>query len=118
MTDTIIAIIGSLGGLTGLVSLLFIKQERRSKDLDNENKDLEIEARQSEEWRKLYEQERDALKEREAKIDALYEEIKMHRNEKAQMAVKIAELEVRCTKAELLMCKRPGCAQRQPQTGY
>lgn len=118
MNDLILGIIGALGGVTGLVSLFFIKQERRSKDLDNENKDLENEARQSEEWRKLYEQERDELKEREAKIDSLYEEIKRHRDEKAQMAVKNAELEVRCTKAELLMCKRPGCAQREPQTGY
>lgn len=118
MTELILGIIGGLGGITSIVSLFFIKQERRSKELDNDTKDLEIETKQSEEWRKLYKQECDELKERDAKIDSLYEEIREHRDEKAQMAIEKAELEVRCTKAELLMCKRSGCAQREPQTGY
>ncbi len=118
MTEIISMIIGGLGGLTGVVSLLYVKQERRSKDLDNETKKLEVEAKQSEEWRKLYEQEREEVKERDAKIDSLYEEIKMLRNEKAQLIVTNTEIEVRCTKAELLQCKRPGCGEREPQTGY
>lgn len=129
MLDTILSIVGSLGGVTGLVSLLYIKQERKSKDLDNETKDLDNEAKQSGEWRKLYEEERACLlqarqeydanmKEKDEKIDSLYGEIANQRNQKVELHNKIAELSVDLTKLKMLKCEVANCLNRKPPTGY
>lgn len=129
MWETILSIIGSLGGITGLISLLYIKQERTSKDLDNTAKELDNEAKQSEEWRKLYEEERqrnikereqydETLKQKDAKIDELYAEIANQRNQKVELHNRIAELSVENTKLKILKCEKANCGYRQPPTGY
>lgn len=122
MLETILAIIGSLGGMTGIASLLYIKQERKSKDLDNE-------AKQSEEWRKLYEEERgcclqarkdydETIKEKDAKIDELFAEISNQRNQKVELHNRIAEMTVELTKLRMLKCEAVNCVNRKPPTGY
>lgn len=129
MLETILSIVGSLGGLTGIVSLFYIKQERKSKELDNKTKDLGNEAKQSDEWRKLYEEERacflsarqeyDAnIKERDEKIDSLYAEISNQRNQKVELHNKIAETTVELTKLKMLKCEVVNCLNRKPPTGY
>lgn len=129
MLETILSIVGSLGGLTGVVSLFYIKQERKSKELDNETKDLNNEAKQSDEWRKLYEEERacfrsasqeyDAtIKEKDEKIDSLYAEISNQRNQKVELHNKIAEMTVELTKLKMLKCEVVNCLNRKPPTGY
>lgn len=129
MLETILAIIGSLGGITGVASLLYIKQERKSKDLDNETKDIDNEAKQSEEWRKLYEEERECflqarkdydetIKRKDAKITELFAEINNQRNQKAELHNKIAEMTVELTKLRLLKCEAVNCVNRKPPTGY
>lgn len=129
MLETILSIVGSLGGLTGVVSLFYIKQERKSKELDNETKDLDNEAKQSDEWRKLYEEERacflsasqeyDAIiKEKDEKIDSLYAEISNQRNQKVELHNKIAEMTVELTKLKMLKCEVVNCLNRKPPTGY
>lgn len=129
MLETILSIVGSLGGLTGFVSLFYIKQERKSKELDNETKDLGNEAKQSDEWRKLYEEERacflaarqeyDAtIKEKDKTIDSLYAEIANQRNQKVELHNKIAEITVEFTKLKMLKCEVVNCLNRKPPTGY
>ena len=129
MMETIMTIIAGLGGITGLASLFYIKQERKSKDLDNESKDMDIEHRQSDEWRRLYEEERamllkcreafdSELKEKDAKIDSLYSEISNQRNQKVELHNKIAEMTVEITKLRLLKCEMAACLNRKPPTGY
>lgn len=129
MLETILAIIGSLGGITGVASLLYIKQERKSKDLDNETKGIGNEAKQSEEWRKLYEEERECflqackdydetIKRKDAKITELFTEINNQRNQKAELHNKIAEMTVELTKLRLLKCETVNCINRKPPTGY
>ena len=129
MLETILSIVGSLGGLTGVVSLFYIKQERKSKELDNETKDLNNEAKQSDEWRKLYEEERacfrsarqeyDAtIKEKDEKIDSLYAGISNQRNQKVELHNKIAEMTVELTKLKMLKCEVVNCLNRKPPTGY
>lgn len=129
MLETILSIVGSLGGLTGIVSLFYIKQERKSKELDNKTKDLDNEAKQSDEWRKLYEEERacflsasqeyDAtIKEKDEKIDSLYAEISNQRNQKVELHNKIAEMTVELTKLKMLKCEVVNCLNRKPPTGY
>lgn len=129
MLETILAVVGSLGGITGLVSLFYVKQERKSKELDNETKDIDNEAKQSEEWRKLYEEERECfvqackdydetIKEKDTKIDSLYAEISNQRNQKVELHNKIAEMTVELTKLRLLKCEAVNCINRKPPTGY
>lgn len=100
------------GVLAGGVSpFLFFKQEKAARSLDNE-------AKTSAEWKQLYEEERGERKERDVKIDHLYEKINTLRDEKTEQAKLIAELEVENTRLKLLTCKIPSCPKRQPQTGY
>lgn len=105
-----------------LSTLVFFPQLRNSKKIDNESK-------QSEEWRKLYEEANEELKEerkrfddmvavKDNKIDALFTEISKHRDEKAEKSNKIASLEVENTRLCILKCEVPACPNRKPPTGY
>jgi hypothetical protein len=94
-----------------LAMFFFFPQERKAKNLENE-------AKQSEEWKKLYEETHEELQSRDTKIDELYAEISRHRDEKAKQAIRITELEVENTKLKLLKCEVPSCPNRQPPTGY
>lgn len=110
MVEVIVAIIsGLLAG--GLSPILYFRQERNSKDIDNE-------AKQSEEWKKLYEETKDEIKEKDEKIDALYAVINEHIDNESLQAKRIADLEVEATRLKLLMCEVPSCMKRKPQTGY
>lgn len=100
------------GVLAGGVSpFLFFRQEKDARSLDNE-------AKTSAEWKKLYEEEREERKERDVKIDHLYEKINTLRDDKTELAKRIAELEVENTRLKLLTCEIPSCPKRKPQTGY
>jgi C4-dicarboxylate-specific signal transduction histidine kinase len=114
MIDNIIAaIIGLFAG--NVAMFLFFPQMRKTKVLENE-------AKQSEEWRKLYEETHEELKQRtqayETKIEQLYEEVTQHRDTKAQLRQTNTELEVENTKLCLLKCELPKCPNRKPPTGY
>lgn len=110
MIEVIVAIVsGLLAG--GLTPFLFFKQDRNSREIENE-------AKQSEEWKKLYAETKEELKERDEKIDALYTQIHTQRDNEAAMAKHITEIEVENTKCKMLMCEVPSCPKRQPQTGY
>ncbi len=113
-------IVGALAG--SLSTFAFFPQVRKSKILENE-------ATQSEEWKKLYDEER-SMREADLKawseershllekIDSLYDQIKQHRDEKAEMAKRIAELEVTNTRLTMLKCEVVNCPNRKPPTGY
>lgn len=110
MIEIIVAIVsGVLAG--GLSPFLFLRQIKNAKDIENE-------PHQSEEWCKLYEEECQERKERDAKIDELYKAISAQRDKKASLAKRISELEVENTRLKLLMCEVPSCPNRKPQTGY
>lgn len=122
MIETILQIVGTLGGVTGIASLFYIKQNRISKELENESK-------QSDEWRKLYEEERQALKKfreerdekmakKDAEINELFSEITNQRNQKMELHDRIAEMTVELTKLRLLKCEAVNCINRKPPTGY
>lgn len=112
-------ITGIIGVICGNASMfLFFRQERRSKSLDNDLKELESEARESEEWKKLYECVHDELRERDAKIDALYETISSWRDKFNDKTTEIAQLEIELTKLRMLKCDVPSCPNRKPPTGY
>lgn len=110
MIETIItAIVGCITG--NIMMFLLLPQERKAKNLENE-------AKQSEEWKKLYEEAHAESRSKDEKIDSLYNEIAKHRDEKAQKALRITELEVENTRLKVLKCEVPSCLNRKPPTGY
>lgn len=103
-------------------TVLFFPQTRREKNLQNE-------AKQAEEWRKLYEEERKARDEDQkdwhdernrldAKIDDLYIQINHHRDEKATIIKRNTTLEVENTRLSMLKCEVVNCPNRKPPTGF
>lgn len=103
-------------------TLIFYPQTRKEKNLQNE-------AKQAEEWKKLYDEEHETRREERAdwhterekldlKIDDLYAQINKHRDEKAEITKRNTQLEVANTKLMLLKCEMPGCPKRTPPTGY
>ena len=103
-------------------TVLFFPQTRKEKNLQNE-------AKQAEEWKKLYDEERDARAEDRkdwegerarlnAKIDDLYVQISHHRDEKAEIIKQNTKLEVENTRLTMLKCEVVNCLNRKPPTGY
>lgn len=107
VTSSIAAVLGALGS----GSIFLVRQNKTAKKIENE-------AAQSEEWRKLYDEVKAELHERDGKIDRIYDEKKELRNELHELARHITELEVELTKSKIYRCEVPGCAQRQPPTGF
>lgn len=121
MIEAIISSVVSL--VLGIGStILFYPQTKREKNLQNE-------AAHSEEWRKLYEEERKARDEDtkdwkaerdrlEQKVDDLFTLINKHRDEKAEMTKRNTKLEVDNTRLSMLKCEVINCINRKPPTGY
>lgn len=92
--------------LTALVSaavtwggtFLFYKQEKKSRDIDNESK-------QSEEWRKLYLESQEDSRKKDEKIDDLYKIIEGMRRD-------ITALERRVQLNTIYRCDRIECGKR------
>ena len=110
---------GIIGVIAGNASMfLFFRQERRSKTLDNDSKEHDNEAKESEEWKKFYECVHDELREKDQKIDTLYVQISDWRDKYNALASDKAQLEVNNAKMCLLKCEVPSCPNRKPSTGY
>lgn len=102
-----ISLLSVLGGGTWL----YFRQERKSKELANENTAIA-------QWQDLFAQYKSECTEKDAKIDKLYDEIKSHRDEKIKLRNEKADLMVENTKLKLTHCEIKGCAKRIPPTGY
>lgn len=117
MFDQIVsAIVGMVCG--NIMMFLLLPQKRKSEDLKNKAQDLENEATQSEEWQKLYLEEREQITKLNQRVDSLYEELTKSRSENSSLYDQITELKVDNTKLKLLKCEKPACPHRQPPTGY
>lgn len=97
-------IIVSLGGsfLTGgaFISLLYRRENKRAKQLENETT-------ASAQWRELYEQAEAKVSAQSVKIDELYRKIGHLRDQNNGLTTQNAVLKI-------LKCKRIGCTDRQP----
>lgn len=122
MIDSIIsAIVGLVGGGAGSM-LIFYPQMKKTKVIENE-------AKQSEEWLKLYKEERDQRDEDrkeweekrvwlESQIKELHSQINTLHGDNLAMAKQMTELEVELTRLRLLKCEVVNCLHRKPPTGY
>jgi uncharacterized protein HemX len=113
---TIMGIISTI--LIGTNGWLFYKQNKLKKQQEANADMINNEAKQSEEWRKLYIDSKQELKEKEAKIDELYAKISNLRDKEEDLREALAKFEVKYVKDEIKLCNRKKCMDREPQTGY
>lgn len=103
---------GIIGCVSGNIALfVFFPQMRRMKNIENE-------AKQSEEWRKLYIEAKNETKELSGKIDSLYIDKGKQRDQEVLLHQTVAELSVENTKLKILKCELPACGKRTPPTGF
>lgn len=98
--EIIISAIVSLVGAFGGASLLFWRQEKRAKEIQNE-------ASAAQTWRELFERTDKEREERDEKIEALYKE-------RAELKDKNAALKAENMRLQWFRCTRNDCADRQP----
>ena len=96
-----------IGTILGGGGVLFWKQDKRAKELENE-------AKQSEEWRKLYERSEQDSKDKDAKIDSLYEEKKELRERYEQKSEECNKLKLEKQRLEFQKCEVFECLKRVP----
>lgn len=114
--NIVLTLVGMVCG--NITMFLLLPQKRQSENLKNETQSIENEAKQSDEWYKLYEEERNENKELNKKIDSLYEELAKERDAKNQLYIQNTELKVDNTRLTMLKCEVPSCMNRKPPTGY
>lgn len=112
--DTLTVIITALASFItalGGSSILYLRQNRRLKD-------MELESRQSDEWKRLYETSDKDSREKDAKIDSLYGE---RQRLLAQLIAKEREASSLKVEQERLMfarCDVNECRKRRPPRRY
>lgn len=117
LITAIVSVVTGIGG-----TLLFFPQIRKSKMLENE-------AKQSEEWHKLYIEEKEQreadrqrwIAEREelqGKVDHFIDRVSEVRKENVDMLKTNTQLEVENTRLCMLKCEVPVCPNRKPPTGF
>ena len=105
--EIISALTTVLGILLGGGGVLYWKQDKRAKVLENE-------AKQSDEWRKLYERSDQDSRDKDAKIDAMYAEKKELRQELDRKSEEITELKLKNKELEYQKCQKFECPRRLP----
>ena len=98
-----------IGGAVSFVC--FLPYKKRAEALKNE-------ITLSSEWRNHYTEMRDECKEKDAKIDELYGDIKTLRDEHAKIAKEREILAIENTRLKVLKCEVAGCPNRTPPTGF
>ena len=109
--EIISALTTLLGILLGGGGVLFWKQDKRAKEIENE-------AKQSDEWRKLYERSEQDSRDKSDKIDRLYDEKKELRERFETLMAECAELKIQNKELEYQKCERFECLKRCPPRFY
>ena len=109
--EIISALTTLLGILLGGGGVLFWKQDKRAKEIENE-------AKQSDEWRKLYERSEQDSRDKSDKIDRLYDEKKELRERFEALMAECAELKIQNKELEYQKCQRFECLKRCPPRFY
>lgn len=129
MTETALAILASVLGGVNIIELLafflFFKQNKKSKELDNDGKQNDNFDKLLESTNKVIDILEDKFRDSEEDSNNKREEIKKLQvaNEellkgKFDLMTENMDLKIRLQKAELLKCEVKGCKLRQPPTGY
>lgn len=114
-TAQILAIIGSIGGVQGLIELL--KWWRRRKVQDRQDTATVV-ASENDNTRRQVDWLEQRLKERDEKVDAIYAELRKTQTDLLNKIHENHELVLQLKEAEIKKCCRHGCTERQPPSDY
>lgn len=110
-----LAIIGAIGGsstLTWVVTFLANRKTNARKE------DAAADAAENENERKQIAWLEDRIAQRDAKIDALYVEMRQEQKAHLETIHKLHEVELNLKDAEMKRCDVPRCTNRQPPSDY
>lgn len=110
--NTIVVILGAIGGLEGIKQFLRWWNNRRNEERKS---DAEADALVEENNRKSVEWLEKRLEQRDIKIDSLYAELRKEQAEKLELLHKYHQLDIEHT---LKRCEVQNCKGRKPPTGY
>lgn len=111
----IFALIGTIGGVQGVVEAARWWQSRRLRRREDE---AAVSAVESENNRKQTDWLESRLAERDAKIDGLYAELRKEQSLRIGEIYQRHQVELRLAEAEARKCCVSGCQQRQPPSDY
>ena len=113
ISNSIVPAILSLGGM-----FLYYRQDRKSRELDNESKMVELEKVRVDEWRKLYDEKKAELaesKERHRKDIQHFKDIIDEQDEIIhEKSIELSEREVMIARLDVMRCECFGCSDRKP----
>ena len=110
LTIIISAVVAFLFG-EKLYTWIFVKQDKQAKEAENESKTVDTLSKSLDILQGQLEKSNEDSVEKQDTIVRLQKELY---NERAELAKKTTEVEVlKCRE-----CRRHGCAEREPQTGY
>ncbi len=111
----IITLIGTVGGIQGLVE---IGKWWQSRKLDRRKDEADVTATENQVNRQQIDWLEKRLAERDAKIDAIYVELRKEQTLRIEEIHQRHEAELRLAEAEARKCIIRGCPQRQPPSEY
>lgn len=114
-TTDLLAIIGGIGGVQGIIEL--VKWWRGRKVQDRQDV-AEVVAAENENERKQVSWLENRLAERDKKIDALYAELRSEQAARLEEVHRRHEVELKLAEAEVKKCHKRGCADRIPPSDY
>ncbi len=114
-TSDLLAIIGGIGGIQGIIEL--IKWWRGLKVQDRHDV-ADVTALEDENDRRQVDWLEKRLAERDAKIDRIYGELRAEQNARLEEIHARHEVELKLAEAEVKKCHKRGCADRIPPSDY
>lgn len=114
-TTDLLAIIGGIGGVQGIIEL--VKWWRGRKVQDRQDV-AEVVAAENENERKQVSWLENRLAERDKKIDVLYAELRSEQAARLEEVYRRHEVELKLAEAEVKKCHKRGCADRIPPSDY
>ena len=110
-----ITILGTLGGLEAIKWIVNFYVNRKT---NARKEDAAADAAENENERKQVAWLEERIAQRDAKIDAIYVELRQEQAEKLQFIHDKHELELKLKEAEIKKCDVRGCNNRQPPSDY
>lgn len=110
-----LALIGALGGLEAIkwVANFYVNRKTNAR-----KEDASADAMENENERKQVAWLEDRIAQRDAKIDAIYVELRQEQSAHLDDIHKKHELELKLKEAEIKKCDVRGCMNRQPPSDY